>query len=247
MNEDEAWVSKRYQKAMHMHQESENPLSPSASIDEAILAKAKQASQKPNITAQEDSQKKPRSWLRWQYGGSVAASVLILVFVYIGQYQNVPEQAELSVPASTPENLSSFMDDQEEVHAPSPIQSSNSTSQPIELVAKDMEAPSTLSLAAQAKAIFVQMQSIKQADEAAARSELAMQSRAKKESQKRLLEKEKSSLKENAVKPDGYTELQVELFKTLQQQKLSEKDWRLPEQYKAGLTEKQIATLLKKE
>ena len=41
MNEDEAWVSKQYQKAMREQQVSESQSSPSVAIDDAILAKAK--------------------------------------------------------------------------------------------------------------------------------------------------------------------------------------------------------------
>lgn len=284
MNEDEAWVSKQYQKAMREQQVSESQSSPSVAIDDAILAKAKQANIMQGVTQQggtkqTSTQKKPYSWLRWQYGGSVAASVLILVFIYIGQHENMPEQAVLSNPTSP----SSLMDTQEELLAPSPMQTRNSESKSMELVANEMdslssgmEAPIELSLTAQAKAVFTQMQSIRQADEIAARSAMAMRARAKKESQRRLVEKEKVSLKDstenqetsskqdasevpqkvvnaenqtqaNTKKPDSYIELQVTLFNILQKQKLTEEDWRLPEKYKAGLTEKQIAILLKEE
>jgi hypothetical protein len=247
MNEDEAWVSAQYQKAMREQDENDQKASPSSAIDDAILAKAKQAIMQASIQAdhtQQENKKRSQPWLRWQYGGSVAASVVILVFIYIGNQENVLEQTTFSAPEkSIPASPSSFMDTQEELAAPAGIQA--------------VEAPveRKLSLAMQAKAVFTQMQSIREADEAEARSAMAMQSRMKQESQVMRVQKEKAKVTESeeskdtatSQDADTYSSLQVKLFKLLQKQKLAEQDWRLPEQYKAVLTEKQIETLLAEE
>ncbi|WP_371192728.1 hypothetical protein [Glaciecola sp. SC05] len=241
-NEHQAIVSEAYQQL-------QKPM-PTDTLDASILSIARQQAQL-NATLSHPSMKSP--WRKWQYSGSIAASVIFVALVFVVAEPEVNTDSVQSLPPANSEPMMADMTDsarERMISAPAQTQMQGLVVTSARRLASSLNTEAEETPPSLIDELFERILEIKAINEELIPPKKAMHTSPNEISTSQLVisnqkKSEQTKGRQALVQDDNaeISELQRQLFEALLADKQSAQNWVLDEKYKEVLTHDQLLQL----